>query len=413
MDSNIGWLFDVTIEQNRVTLWIKTIDENILKLTDTYKPCFYVLPKNERAGAELFHSLSQQPKIKDVEWDNKLTNLFDKHEMKKLIFVYPESIYYYKILSKKLQDDTRVAQLFNTDLSHVQQYVFTKLNVAPTIKVEVQYDKDDLRLINMTKINEEFVVQPPPFSILYFEVITSSSSYSLDSYDVNDPIRRINVRYQEEPEITFEGTEETMMKDFCKYILTTDPDILVSTKHHYRSTGVLHYLSARMSELGIDMGLGRDKQTNKRNSIEGRIYLDSDSSLSLVQIIEKAQFACLPLGLAAHYGMIRLIDSRNCYELVNQGFVISRSNNMQERIRTVEEIVAKDKGGMIFSPRVGLHENVAVLDYENEYANLILKHNLSYEKAPQDSKGLLPTVPRGCTEEANIFQESAEVIRHK
>jgi len=34
---------------------------------------------------------------------------------------------------------------------------------------------------------------------------------------------------------------------------------------------------------------------------------------------------------------------------------------------------------MIFSPRVGLHENVVVLDYKNEYANLILKNNLSYE----------------------------------
>jgi DNA polymerase elongation subunit (family B) len=41
--------------------------------------------------------------------------------------------------------------------------------------------------------------------------------------------------------------------------------------------------------------------------------------------------------------------------------------------------------------RVGLHENVAVLDYENEYANLILRHNLSYERR-STSKGLLPTV---------------------
>jgi DNA polymerase elongation subunit (family B) len=46
---------------------------------------------------------------------------------------------------------------------------------------------------------------------------------------------------------------------------------------------------------------------------------------------------------------------------------------------------------MIFLPRVGLHENVAVLDYENEYANLIITYNLSYEKMPQ-SKALLPTV---------------------
>jgi hypothetical protein len=28
-----------------------------------------------------------------------------------------------------------------------------------------------------------------------------------------------------------------------------------------------------------------------------------------------------------------------------------------EPIRTLAEISAKDKGGMIFSPRVGLHEN--------------------------------------------------------
>jgi DNA polymerase-2 len=72
--------------------------------------------------------------------------------------------------------------------------------------------------------------------------------------------------------------------------------------------------------------------------------------------------------------------------------VISRSDKrQQESIRTVEEIFAKDRGGMIFSPRVGLHENVAVLDYENEYANLIITHNLSYERT-SESKGLLPTV---------------------
>lgn len=90
----------------------------------------------------------------------------------------------------------------------------------------------------------------------------------------------------------------------------------------------------------------------------------------------------------------RLVDSRNCYELLNRGFVISRSYNTQESIRSVEEIFAKDRGGMIFSPRVGLHENVAVLDYGNEYANLILKHNLSYETGTStgDNKGLLPTV---------------------
>ena len=45
---------------------------------------------------------------------------------------------------------------------------------------------------------------------------------------------------------------------------------------------------------------------------------------------------------------------------------------------------------MIFSPQVGLH-HVVVVDYENEYANLIIRHNLSYETKGHE-KGLLPLV---------------------
>jgi DNA polymerase elongation subunit (family B) len=55
---------------------------------------------------------------------------------------------------------------------------------------------------------------------------------------------------------------------------------------------------------------------------------------------------------------------------------------------------------MIISPQTGLHENVVVLYYDNEYANLIVNHNLSYEtvtldekpKGGEANKGLLPTV---------------------
>jgi DNA polymerase elongation subunit (family B) len=34
---------------------------------------------------------------------------------------------------------------------------------------------------------------------------------------------------------------------------------------------------------------------------------------------------------------------------------------------------------MIISPQIGLHDNVAVLDFNDEYANIITRHNISYE----------------------------------
>jgi DNA polymerase elongation subunit (family B) len=383
MECNTGWLLDVSIEQNRATIWIKTSEGIILKLLDTYQPNFYVLQKDESTGPDLFQILSQQSTITKVEWEDKFTDLFgyDGHGMKKLICVYPESLLCHKTILKSLVKDSRVAQLFNTDLSHLQQYLFTKLKIEPTSKVEVQYDKNESRLIKITKINEDRVAEPPPFSILYFEIHTPSP-YNFGAYDLNDPITEIRARYQQEPDFSFSGSEGSILKDFSEYVLAKDPDILVSSTQHSRSITALDYLFIRMRKLGLDLQIARDKKTNMLNQLQGRVYLSSTSfhyDLDLVALIERARFGVLPLSLPARYGISRMIDSRNCYELIQRGFVIPRSNNNHECIRTLDKIIAKDKGGMIYSPRVGLHENVMVLDYENEYANLILKNNLSYE----------------------------------
>ena len=146
-DSNhsTGWLLDVSIERNHAIIWIKTLDGKILKLFDIYQPTFYVLPKNGYEGDSLFQVLPQQSMVKNLEWQDKFTDLFelDTCGMKRLICVYPESILHYKLLIKRLEQDPRVAQLFNIDISHIQQYVFKKLKIEPTSKVEVEYNKND------------------------------------------------------------------------------------------------------------------------------------------------------------------------------------------------------------------------------------------------------------------------------
>lgn len=225
-----GWLLDVSIERNHAVIWIKTVDGKILKLIDIYQLTFYVLPKNGYEGDSLVQVLSQQSTVKKLEWQDKFTDLFDlvTGGMKRPICVYPESILHHKPLAKSLEHDPRVSQLFNTDLSHIQQYLFTKLKIEPTSKVEVEYDKSDSRLIKISKITEEEDVATPPFSILYFEIHTASSS---SSYNLGlDPIREIKVRYQQELEISLEGSEENIITEFCKYVLAKDPATILNTK---------------------------------------------------------------------------------------------------------------------------------------------------------------------------------------
>src|SRR5205823_6092197 len=80
--------------------------------------------------------------------------------IKRLICVQSESTLSYSTLLKWLEKDERVAKLYNPDLSHVQQYLFTTLKIEPTSKVEVEYDDDTARLIRITIINEDGVARP-------------------------------------------------------------------------------------------------------------------------------------------------------------------------------------------------------------------------------------------------------------
>ena len=396
MDNDTGWILDVCIEKNRAMIWIKTTEGNILKLLDNYQPNFYILPNDEFAGSSLYQILSQESMVSNVEWTEKSTDLFDVADYgnRKVISVFVKSTSAYKTVIKRLEKDTRVVQLFNTDLSYVQQYLFTKLKIEPTNKVKIGYDENTLRLINVTIIDED-TCAPPPFSILYFDIL-----HNFDSSE----IRQIRARHQDESYNSFEGDEESILKEFHEYVMRKDPDILIySTDNHT----FLEEIITKMRTLRYDIG----REPNK-----GRVCLESKSfhsDLDLAGLIERARFGFLPMGQAARYGYNRLIDSRNCLTLIQKGFAIQTSHSrVHEPIRTLEEINANDKGGMIFSPNVGLHENVVVLDYENEYANLIINNNLSPETISASSnhvssneKGLLPTVLENVLERRMYFKK--------
>jgi DNA polymerase elongation subunit (family B) len=298
-----------------------------------------------------------------------------------------QSLRCYQQLLKKLQIDCRVKQLFNTDLLQVQQYLFTKLKIEPTSKVEVKYD--GLKLLDIVKVDDENDVNPPTFSMLYFDLHTYSGLLASE-----DAIRIIKVRYGEDEIVFDNNVESVILQQFSDYLRDKNPGIIVGMGD-YDNGKVLRYLLARAEKIGFDLQLGCICISS---SYRQTTYFDQ---FGFAGLIERARFGFLPLDKAAKYSINRLIDSRNCFELIQQGFVIPSKthgiDNNHEHIRTVEQIVSGDKGGMIISPQIGLHEDVLALDYDSEYANLIVNHNLSYETVGckavnHQNKGLLPTV---------------------
>jgi hypothetical protein len=129
-----------------------------------------------------------------------------------------------------------------------------------------------------------------------------------------------------------------------------DPDILVFEGDHYART-ILDYLFARMVNLGLELDLGREKTKIElltslkhpvRHWIKGRLLISSKTAgryssaldrFGFAGLIELCRFGFLTFDLAAKYGMNRLIDSRNCYELIQRGYVIPKRGSSNYSIQ--------------------------------------------------------------------------------
>jgi DNA polymerase elongation subunit (family B) len=52
---------------------------------------------------------------------------------------------------------------------------------------------------------------------------------------------------------------------------------------------------------------------------------------------------------------------------------------LPEELKTAEELIIADRGGLYYSPRVGIHDDVGELDFSSLYPTLMCKFNLSGE----------------------------------
>lgn len=380
----VGWILDVYTEGNLAIIWIRTEDNKVIRLQDLYYPSLYVLAKKSEEGEELLKILGNQTGVRKAAWVEKYTNLMDRTK-KRLIHVVLEDVSTYRNVVNALKEHDHVVELFNTTLLHVQRYLFMRLKVEPTSKVEFLSDTSR-NLAEINKVDDSKEIEPSPFTVLHFDMNIRPSS--LVPNPQTDPITSIRARFEDE-EILIEGSEEHILKSFESVVRETDPDFIVTRDC---DNFVFPYLRARAQLSGLKVHLGRENADSRKviepisRHIRGRVVIDYQSygvlpdGWGIAGLVERSRFGCLPLGLAARWSANRVNDSRICYELIQRDYVIPKSTGYYEYVRSMKEIFERDRGSMIIPPKTGVvHANVAELDYESEYPNLIVKDCISFE----------------------------------
>jgi DNA polymerase elongation subunit (family B) len=382
-----GWLLDVYIKQNNTIIWIKTIDGKLIRLKDTFINSFYIEPKDQESSLKLINILNSIPEINCVTKVFKFTSLKSKR-LYQLLKVKLADTRIYRDLINSLKNNEYVRNLYNVDLKYVQKYLFEKLNVEPTSKVLVECKSD--KLINIHKIDDEYQIFPPPFSIMFF---------NLNSKILKDrnTIKSIQVLFENES-LLLEGSEEELLENFIQIVNSKDPDLLYSPKAD-RCVKILGEI-AKLHGLNLEIGrYGDQTKAYDQGSFGGRILLGNTfygfnaNRFGVAGIIERTRFSFVPIGLATRWLSNKSIDSRNCYELIRRGYVIPKEEYF-EPIRDLAELTWRDRGGVTFSPETGrIHMNVAAIDFDSQYPSIILKNRLSYEDINySDSFKLMPYI---------------------
>ena len=127
----VGWLLDVSHDNSNddINLIIKLQDGKVISFKQILnEDTFYVLPKSQLVGEDLFQQLSRNDQvIKKIFWDEKYIDLADKYKTK-LIGISTNisdiQTQIYKAFIKKLRMDSRVRSLYNTELSATQHFIY-------------------------------------------------------------------------------------------------------------------------------------------------------------------------------------------------------------------------------------------------------------------------------------------------
>jgi DNA polymerase elongation subunit (family B) len=403
-----GWLLDVYIQRDKAVLWMKTEGGKVVRLTDKYTPSFYLKPKDTLDIMQLAALLETHPNVTHVEKERKYTSL--SMERSDVLHVYVDSLLNHRKLLEDFERVDGIEAYYNLDLLHVQRYLFQN-GFPPTVKATVTHNESN-ELVSLSVLDDSLEVKPPPFTTLILKIEVSSEKLSPDVNE--DPVSKIEAFDEDlKSARTFGGDEKEVFTTFCEYVRDEDPDFLVCEAE------TLTYILERARLKGLNLQLGREKVDILRlkrllpYSHQGRVHVDLQTytTIGLAGVVERSRFTYAPPGLAARWPAGRTIDSRQCYEALERDILIPTSGSFYRYVKTAKDTIFYDRGGLILSPKVGLHENVAALDFESMFPHLIIKHNLSYETVTpdhirKDCKGFLPSLTEACLKRRLHFKHS-------
>lgn len=134
----------------------------------------------------------------------------------------------------------------------------------------------------------------------------------------------------------------------------------------------------------------------------GRCHLDIQNAsmwkdYGLDGTLEMARVTTLPIAQAARVSPGSGISVMQMLTALERGILVPEQKQQIEMIKTGDELIRADRGGLIYQPIPGFHTDVAQIDFTSMYPAIIIKNNISPEvhlsNGQEEVSGELGIVP--------------------
>jgi DNA polymerase elongation subunit (family B) len=395
-----GWLLDVyPSDFGKVAVWVITEKGERVKLTDKFQPCIYVSGRKDELET-LISRLYNNEKIASVRFVQKYAQATDAEKSPVLEVTVKDcrSIRGLMLEILRMGDYLRY-ELHNCDIQDDRSYLFSR-GLFPLAFLEVKYGKSGLEYTLLDSVESiDYAVPQMRVARLGVDVAKTGIVAGFD-----DEIRSITVKQNDEDEIVIDyGDEATKLMQLVYAVNKLDPDvILTQSGDSYLFPYLIH--RATVIEMADQFVLSRDNKPFSRKTtagqtfmsyghtfyrastirLYGRIHIDEHNTFIMREsgfdgLIEIARTCRVPLHTAARFSIGSSMSSIQYYQAMQDDILLPRNKKNPEAFKSALDLLVGDRGGLVFEPRLGLHDSIAELDFSSMYPSLMAKYNISAE----------------------------------
>jgi len=401
MAKAIGWLLDVYAEDDGINLWLLTHDDKRLHLHMEFDITFYAA-----GDFNLLRQVWKYLKEKDVKLERTVRrDLFlGERDVMAVTTSNPAGL---QKMFGELQRQFPSLDYYDADIPITLRFI-ARTNTYLLGRCHVRFDDEWIQSIE--PLSSPWEIDPTPIPL---RILTLAP-------DCNPAIRKpkqLHVKYgQREYSLSLDSPRPFLI-GLKADLQRLDPDLILTD---YGDTWLFPQLGAWSEETGIELNPNRDENrqimTRKADSyfaygqvtyrgaqshLFGRWHIDRKNAMSfgeygLEGAMEQARVTGIGVQEMARKSPGAGITAMQMLTALCNAVMVPVQKQQVEGTKTLSELIRTDHGGLIYQPLIGLHGNVAQIDFSSMYPAIMVKHNISPETVGLENapEGLIPKTLR-------------------